>query len=607
MKRILLSAGMLCASLIASAQCEPQTTLNEDFSDFTVSTSWAGGENCWNKIALGYPNGGMVYTAQEGAPANKFMTFYASTAVNVYSYLIGPEVSTFDGEHQLSFSTWKVARNGSTPAGIVTIQVGTITNVADGTTFVPFGDAFTVSTEGVQTFSEIIIPQVAAGSHIAFRLSADTQHNALAIDDVVWEEVPAPACEAVATIDEDFTGFSTGAFPQNCWTTSHAYPMTSIDADAEGSEEKSVTVYSFFSPNTPIYVVSPEVSTMDGNHELSFSVIRQAPVMPGSSISVQVGTLSIVDDYTTFVPFGNPIAVESTTEAIQIDDWVLPESTTQKYITFQVTATAQHTAIALDNVVWEEVPAPACAPVATIDEDFTNFADGAFPQNCWTSSHQAPMTSIDAEAEGSEEKYVTVYSFFSANTPIYVVSPEVSTMDGNHELSFSVIRQAPIMPGSSISVQVGTLSIVDDYTTFVPFGNPIAVESTTEAIQINDWVLPESTTQKYIAFQVTATAQHTAIALDNVSWQSATTDRDAFKTNTFRIFPNPTTDKNVTLAYNNINNGRVSVYTVTGAKVFETAVSGNTQNISLSSLSAGMYVVKLESGNFSATQKLIIK
>lgn len=83
----------------------------------------------------------------------------------------------------------------------------------------------------------------------------------------------------------------------------------------------------------------------------------------------------------------------------------------------------------------------------------------------------------------------------------------------------------------------------------------------------------------------------------------------------FGIYPNPSVDKNITLMYDLKNTvaekNTVSIYAITGAKVFETEVTNNsgfyTKELNLSSLSSGMYIVKMQSGKSSATQKLIIQ
>jgi len=611
MKKILLSAGMLCATLFANAQCEPQATLNEEFTNFSIGTSGVFPQNCWST----FTEGALIYTAQAGDPANPYVTFYTSTAVNTAAYLYTPEISTIDGSHQLSFSAWRELRGPVAPVGNVTIQVGTVTNIADATTFVAVGDAITVNSATAETHSNIVIPATtAAGTHIAFKIISDTAHNAIGIDNIAWTDVPAPECEAIAAIDEDFSNFTistSAAFPQNCWTTIAAgFPAgVAIYTAQSGPTNQYVTFYTSTAVNTAGYLNTPEISTIDGEHQLSFSAWRilMGPGEPAGNVSVQVGTITDTADAATFTAFGDVITVNSATAETH-SNIVLPATIPAgSHIAFKIISDTAHNAIGIDNIVWDAVPATECTAVATIDENFTNFTTGALPQNCWTSSNTYPMVTVDADDETGQEKSLTVYSFMSANTPIYVVSPEVSTMDGAHKLSFSSIRQAPVLPNSSISIQIGTLSAQDDYTTFVPFGDAITVTSITEAIQTEGLVLPESATQKYIAFQVTAGSQHTALAIDNIVWQPVTAGVGTAKANAFSIFPNPTANKNVTLTYNNIDNGHVSVYSLTGAKVYETTVSGTSKDINLSALSAGMYVVKLESGNITASQKLIVQ
>lgn len=81
-----------------------------------------------------------------------------------------------------------------------------------------------------------------------------------------------------------------------------------------------------------------------------------------------------------------------------------------------------------------------------------------------------------------------------------------------------------------------------------------------------------------------------------------------FNKASFSVFPNPTTDKNVTINHNLDAKGTVNVFTLTGANVFSGELSNTgSQNLNLSSLSAGMYIVKIEAGNFSESKKLIVQ
>lgn len=76
----------------------------------------------------------------------------------------------------------------------------------------------------------------------------------------------------------------------------------------------------------------------------------------------------------------------------------------------------------------------------------------------------------------------------------------------------------------------------------------------------------------------------------------------------FSIYPNPSADRNVTINHNLDAKGTVNIYSLTGARVY-TGELDNTgaQSLNLSSLSAGMYIVKIDSGNYSESKKLVIQ
>lgn len=84
----------------------------------------------------------------------------------------------------------------------------------------------------------------------------------------------------------------------------------------------------------------------------------------------------------------------------------------------------------------------------------------------------------------------------------------------------------------------------------------------------------------------------------------------------FGIYPNPTTaDKNVTVLFDikekANNKGNVQVYDLTGKKVYETELTNQTgfykQDLNLSHLTAGNYLVKITYGGSTETKKLIVK
>lgn len=243
-----------------------------------------------------------------------------------------------------------------------------------------------------------------------------------------------------------------------------------------------------------------------------------------------------------------------------------------------------------------------CTAVSTLDENFDAFTGATLPQNCWTSSANTPMVSIDGTAGA---KSVTLYSFFAANAPFYLVTPELSTIDGNHTLTFDAGGLGG-NPGT-YTIEVGTLETVNGYAAFQSVQGPITIGAAMTTY--SNIAIPASTTQKFIAFKVLATSQHMAASLDNVKWQTALSTNKS-NLSTFSIYPNPATDRNITVAFNStIEKGNIAVYSLAGAKVFETETANNTAttNLNLSGLSSGIYLLKIQSGSNVATKKLILK
>ncbi|MDV6170194.1 T9SS type A sorting domain-containing protein [Flavobacterium sp. DG1-102-2] len=593
-KNLLLVASLFVGSIAIAQECAAVATLDENFSDFTVAQQNAFPQQCWTANS-GSP---LMYTAQTADDV--YAVYYNGMVPNATGYLVTPELSTIDGNHQLSFDTYRIAMGGQVPAGDVTIQVGTLAVAGDFTTFVAFGDPIAVTATSTN-HANIVVTADATQKFIAFRISGTGNHNATAIDNVIWNEVPAPACTAVATFNEDFNDFTVAqqsAFPQNCWSANAGSPLIYT---AQTADDVYAVYYNGMVPNAVGYLVSPEVSTLDGNHELSFDTYRIAMggQVPAGDVTIQVGTLAVADDFTTFAAFGDPIAVTATSETHA--NIVVTGAATQKYIAFRISGTGNHNATAIDNVIWSEVPAVECTAVADLDENFNEFTD--LPENCWSAiaANSGPFLSID-NAEGSEDKYISFYSFTAVNVAATIVTPELTTIGENYTLSFDAGLN-PQGAAGIVTVQVGTLTDAADAATFTAIGEPITL---TAEMTTYPNIAVTSGNGNFIGFQVSANGAHVAAFLDNVKWQ-ATAGTGDFNKSTFSIFPNPSTDKNVTINHNLEAKGTVNVYTLTGANVFSGELSLGSQNLNLSALSGGVYIVKIQSGNYSESKKLIIQ
>jgi len=82
---------------------------------------------------------------------------------------------------------------------------------------------------------------------------------------------------------------------------------------------------------------------------------------------------------------------------------------------------------------------------------------------------------------------------------------------------------------------------------------------------------------------------------------------DYASTNTFYLFPNPYTQGSLSVGFNQKSAFKwISIYTITGKKVYNSSIY-NKQNIDLSNLSKGVYIVKLSNVRQSVSKKLIIQ
>ena len=82
----------------------------------------------------------------------------------------------------------------------------------------------------------------------------------------------------------------------------------------------------------------------------------------------------------------------------------------------------------------------------------------------------------------------------------------------------------------------------------------------------------------------------------------------------FGVYPNPSADKKISIVYElpagAAAQNTVAVYSLTGAKVFETKIANTSgffnQQIDLGALNAGVYVLQFQSGDYSTTKKIVL-
>ncbi len=271
--------------------------------------------------------------------------------------------------------------------------------------------------------------------------------------------------------------------------------------------------------------------------------------------------------------------IESGDEFVSVDDNGLVTAIANGVATIRATSTEDNTVFDEIDVTVDIETADECESVETFLETFETFTE--FPSQCWNANYTNYALSISDET-------VQLYSG-GATDEIIIVSPEVSTIDGQHVLAFDMVSIT--QPGTML--QVGTMTDNTDFTTFTAVGDSFApVGGTTHTTA----TIPANEGHKYVAIRYTFPANsHIVLKLDNIEWKVAASN-GRFDQNRVKIYPNPTSGLfyiDTDIAVRNIE-----VYNAMGQKVAST----QHKEVDLSNVARGAYIVRVYAtdGTFAA-------
>ena len=71
------------------------------------------------------------------------------------------------------------------------------------------------------------------------------------------------------------------------------------------------------------------------------------------------------------------------------------------------------------------------------------------------------------------------------------------------------------------------------------------------------------------------------------------------------FYPNPVSNGKIYITSKSTGNKEITIFDVLGKKVLQTTIS--TRELNISSISPGVYIIKIREGDVSATRKLILK
>lgn len=200
-----------------------RTAFVEDFESGSYSTPQ--GFNlpvCWTKLTYHAPN---VYESwvdvritsrgTVGNTTKRAIMFRSTPLDSSLILMISPEIANLSAAtNQLRFkaaNTW-----GSELAGAGRVQIGTMSNIYDGSTFVPFGNPTVIMDNNFREYIIDFTTYTGSNRFIAFKYldAGGDQFRSLEIDDVVWETKPV----TTASADIELTIASTPATYRQ-WTT----------------------------------------------------------------------------------------------------------------------------------------------------------------------------------------------------------------------------------------------------------------------------------------------------------------------------------------------------------------------------------------------------
>ncbi len=244
-------------------------------------------------------------------------------------------------------------------------------------------------------------------------------------------------------------------------------------------------------------------------------------------------------------------------------------------------------------------------PLTEFEENFEGYTPSLSPPTCWpvlgsggmfgVQDVTQPVGPIVPEDAHSPNKFFMIYSGGNANTTHYLVTPEISTIDGKHFAEFW------LKTFTTATVQAGTMSSNSDFSSFTAIGSPINL--TTTYAKYTTEVIPSQAGHKYFAFKISMATAHSVVYFDDFAWKKDTSSdvKQAKEENRFNYYIDA---NNLTIdAKETIKN--VVIYNINGQKVYQSKENNNNVNININNLPKGIYVVKTLIGDKSKTFKFI--
>lgn len=232
-----------------STPCEAITDFVETFDEATVGEDMP---DCWSKVSNSTSEYAYVNVVDYSSFSEEnSIEMYNSDDANAQLILVSPNVTTFNGM-RVKFRAYGEG---------YTIQVGTMTNPSDPSTFTIVGTPITLTGSYLEYYRTLT---GAAGNFVAIRHGLGGTYRTIHVDDVILEPVPTVAPECVTdlnvTPDESCGNFAS-LFEWSAVEGADGYRIT-IGTTSGGNDAVdnvdlgNVTSYSFVGNHNETYYYS---------------------------------------------------------------------------------------------------------------------------------------------------------------------------------------------------------------------------------------------------------------------------------------------------------------------------------------------------------------
>jgi hypothetical protein len=244
-----------------------------------------------------------------------------------------------------------------------------------------------------------------------------------------------------------------------------------------------------------------------------------------------------------------------------------------------------------------------CPPEATITDDFESYVAGvgAALADCWSYQGTDGMTVGVRNTAGealSGSNYLSCYVGFSSDAEIYLISPELSTLDGMHGALFHV------KSSGMGEFEYGTMSDPNDVSSYLPAVSMSNLSNGYE--EVNTGALSATAGHVHFVVRATSSSPHSVIRLDDFSWDAVSGTSINSNENLVEaaIYPNPAKD-NLIIEFATQRERMVQIIDALG-RVVMNELSNNTRiDLDIHELKKGVYFASVIENKGVLTRRII--